>query len=142
MVFSFSLSVSLDRVCLFLLIFSTNYFWHHWFFVLFSLFLIDWCLNLIICHILLFSAFSSFCSWAFRYAPKSLVWCLSNLFMNWLLLWTFLLLVLFIVTHKFGLKMNVLHSFPLDFRKFLISLFISWSSCHSVELFSFHVVWS
>ena len=80
-------------------------------------------LSLIIsCYLFLLGLFSSFCSRAFSCAVKLLVYALSSFFLEALRAMSFRLSTAFIVSHKFG---YVVVSFSLNYKKSLISLFIS-----------------
>ena len=87
-------------------------------------------LSLVIsCYLLILDVFACFCSGAFRYAFMSQVWNFSYFFMKALNAMNFPLCPAFIVPHRLE---NVVHLLSLNSRKFLISLFLHWPSCHPI----------
>ena len=80
-------------------------------------------LSLIIsCLLLLFGEFASFCSRAFWYAVKLLVYAHSSFFLEALRSMSFPLSTAFILPYNFE---YIVPSFSLNSKKFLISFFIS-----------------
>lgn len=94
-------------------------------------------LSLVISGCLILLCFCFFCSTAFRCAVNMLVWEHSDFFRKALSVINFSLSTAFVVSHKFG---YIVPTFSLNYRKPLISLFISsltqWSL--NIELFSYH----
>ena len=90
------------------------------------------------CHLLFLGDFASFCSRAFRYAAKLLVYALSSFFFVVLRAMCFPLRNAFIVFHKFG---YVVALFSLNSKKSLIYFILSSLTKVSLSrvFFSFHV---
>jgi hypothetical protein len=132
--------VSLAKGLSILLIFSKNHLLV-WVILCIVHFVSTWIILVLIliisCHLFLLSEFATYCSRAFRCAVKLLVNAHSSFFLEALRAMSFPLRMTFLVSHKFG---NVVASFSLNFKKSLISFFISSLTKVSLSrvLFSFY----
>jgi hypothetical protein len=116
--------VNLGKGLSILLIFSKNQLLV-WLILCIVVFVSTWLvsvLSLIISsYMFLLGEFASFCSRAFRFAVKLLVYAFSSFFLEALRAMSFPLRTVFILSHKFG---YVVASFCLTSKKSLISLFL------------------